>query len=116
MRPSFRGLVQVKFVLAPYLEHQTEMTELMRSTLVDWLVEVQETFELNHETLYLAVKLVDDCLSKLELVPRRQLQLLAAAAMFIAAKFDVSVRVKCVKRFSCRFCDAGIDGICDRPR
>ena len=36
----------------------------MRSILVDWLVEVQESFELNHETLYTAVKLMDLYLSK----------------------------------------------------
>ena len=43
---------------------QSDITECMRSILVDWLVEVQESFELNHETLYTAVKLMDLYLSK----------------------------------------------------
>lgn len=54
------------------------------------MVEVQESFELNHETLYLAVKIVDTYLGK-ELVSKDALQLLGAAALLIACKFDVSV-------------------------
>ena len=62
----------------------------MRAILVDWLVEVQENFELNHETLYLAVKMVDLYLSK-KLITREKLQLIGATALFIASKFDVSL-------------------------
>ena len=43
---------------------QKEITDVMRAILVDWLVEVQESFELNHETLYTAVKMTDIYLSK----------------------------------------------------
>ena len=43
---------------------KADITEGMRAILVDWLVEVQESFELNHETLYTAVKLMDLYLSK----------------------------------------------------
>lgn len=59
----------------------------MRSLLVDWMVEIQESFELNHETLYLGVKLVDLYLSKVT-VNKDVLQLVGAAAMFIASKYD----------------------------
>ena len=45
----------------------SDITECMRAILVDWLVEVQESFELNHETLYTAVKLMDLYLSKVGL-------------------------------------------------
>lgn len=62
---------------------------IFRSLLIDWMVEVQESFELNHETLYLAVKIVDTYLGK-ELVSKDALQLLGAAALLIACKFDVS--------------------------
>lgn len=61
----------------------------MRALLVDWMVEVQESFELNHETLYLAVKLVDLFLCR-EMTKKDELQLLGSAALFIASKFDVS--------------------------
>ena len=47
-----------------YMSAQKEITDVMRAILVDWLVEVQESFELNHETLYTAVKMTDIYLSK----------------------------------------------------
>lgn len=69
----------------------------MRALLVDWMVEVQESFELNHETLYLAVKLVDLFLTRSskmqpeeQYLTKEELQLLGASALFISAKFDVS--------------------------
>ena len=68
--------------------------QTFRSLLIDWMVEVQESFELNHETLYLAVKIVDTYLGK-ELVSKDALQLLGAAALLIACKFDVSFFFYC---------------------
>ena len=41
-------------MIEPYICRQPDLTSQMRAVLVDWLVEVQENFELNHETLYLA--------------------------------------------------------------
>lgn len=55
---------------------------------MDWLVEIQENFELNHETLYLAVKLTDVYLSRVP-VGKDVLQLVGATSVFIASKFDV---------------------------
>lgn len=75
------------FLVSKYLERQEELSVGMRSVLVDWMVEVQENFELNHETLYLAVKSVDRYLS-LQPCSKAKLQLLGATALFVAAKFD----------------------------
>ena len=55
---------------------QPEVTKMMRAILVDWLVEVQESFELNHETLYTAVKILDIYMS-MEAVPKENLQLVS---------------------------------------
>lgn len=77
------------FPIGDYIEKQVCLSTWMRSLLVDWMVEVQESFELNHETLYLAVKLVDLYLTKVT-VGKETLQLLGAASLFIASKFDVS--------------------------
>lgn len=66
---------------------QADITEGMRAILVDWLVEVQESFELNHETLYTAVKLMDLYLSKV-FVTKEDLQLIGATACLIACKID----------------------------
>ncbi|XP_078268548.1 G2/mitotic-specific cyclin-B3 [Rhinoraja longicauda] len=76
-----------KFVLKGYMEKQPDLNIEMRAILVDWMVEIQENFELNHETLYLAVKLVDHFLSKVVCM-RETLQLLGSTAILIAAKFD----------------------------
>lgn len=69
------------------MDSQVCLTRWMRSLLVDWMVEIQESFELNHETLYLGVKLVDLYLSKMT-VSKETLQLVGAAAMFVASKYD----------------------------
>lgn len=69
------------------MNDQPELSKWMRSLLVDWMVEVQESFELNHETLYLAVKIVDTYLGK-ERVTKDSLQLLGAASLLIACKYD----------------------------
>jgi len=65
-----------------------ECTPNMRAILVDWLVEVQENFELYHETLYLGVKLVDRYLQAVPKTGKDKLQLVGAAAMMIACKIE----------------------------
>lgn len=76
-----------QFRIPSYISAQNEITEGMRAILVDWLVEVQESFELNHETLYTAVKLTDLYLSKKQ-VKKEDLQLIGATACLIASKVD----------------------------
>ena len=67
---------------------QPKINANMRAILIDWLVEVQENFELYHETLYLSVKIVDHYLEKNN-IERDQLQLLGATAVFLACKIEV---------------------------
>lgn len=76
-----------KFVLPNYMITQSSLNAEMRAILIDWLVEVQENFELFHETLYLAVKMTDHYLSKTP-VHREMLQLVGSTAMLIASKFE----------------------------
>ncbi len=66
---------------------QPDITEVMRSILVDWMVEVQESFELNHETLYTGVKMIDLYLSTVQ-VKKEELQLIGATACLIACKVN----------------------------
>ncbi|XP_076962543.1 G2/mitotic-specific cyclin-B3 [Callospermophilus lateralis] len=75
------------FILIKYMDKQTDINSDMRAILVDWLVEVQMTFEICHETLYLAVKLVDHYLMK-AVCQKDKLQLLGSTAFLIAAKFE----------------------------
>ncbi|XP_046724456.1 G2/mitotic-specific cyclin-B3-like isoform X2 [Silurus meridionalis] len=55
--------------------------------IFDYLRYREENFELNHETLYLAVKVTDHYLSVTE-VMRESLQLIGSTAMLLAAKFE----------------------------
>lgn len=66
------------------MRKQLDITHSMRSILIDWMVEVAEEYKLERETLCLAVTYVDRFLS-LMAVARGKLQLVGAAAMFIAA-------------------------------
>ncbi|KAM9437660.1 G2/mitotic-specific cyclin-B3-like [Salvelinus alpinus] len=76
-----------KFVLKDYMNSQPDLNKDMRGILVDWMVELQENFELNHETLYLAVKLTDHYLA-CSVIMRESLQLIGSTAMLIASKFE----------------------------
>ncbi|KAM7377039.1 hypothetical protein PAMA_013700 [Pampus argenteus] len=76
-----------KFVLSNYMPEQPSLNPEMRAILIDWLVEVQENFELYHETLYLAVKMTDHYLSHTP-VHRDTLQLVGSTTMLIASKFE----------------------------
>ncbi|XP_015687973.1 G2/mitotic-specific cyclin-B3 [Protobothrops mucrosquamatus] len=75
------------FLLPDYMKSQPDITMDMRAILVDWMVEVQENFELTHETLYLAVKLMDHYLVKVGAM-RDKLQLIGSTAILIASKFE----------------------------
>jgi G2/mitotic-specific cyclin-B3 len=90
------------YKIKDYMNEQPELSKWMRSLLVDWMVEVQESFELNHETLYLAVKIVDSYLGR-ERVTKDSLQLLGAAALLIACKYDVSFLIKQFENFHNKF-------------
>jgi len=68
--------------------HQPQVTPAMRAILMDWLVEVQQNFELHHETLYIAVKLTDRFLEH-EPIEKERLQLLGATAVLVASKYEV---------------------------
>ncbi|CAH1389381.1 unnamed protein product [Nezara viridula] len=75
------------FKINDYMCKQTSINKSMRALLIDWMVEIQENFELNHETLYLAVKIVDLYLSKVK-IQKEDLQLVGCASLFIASKYD----------------------------
>lgn len=51
--------LEVKFSLKDKVLDGTKITSKMRSTLVDWLVDVHQNFNLELETLHLSVSLVD---------------------------------------------------------
>lgn len=69
------------------MERQDELNGMMRSILVDWLVEVHTKFRLQPETLYLCVNIIDRYLCK-RIVERGNLQLVGVTALLIACKYE----------------------------
>lgn len=72
---------------ACYMKKQQDITNSMRCILVDWLVEVSEEYSLHRETLFLAINYIDRFLSTMA-VQRGKLQLVGAASMFLASKYE----------------------------
>lgn len=70
-----------------YMKKQPDITLSMRCILVDWLVEVAEEYKLHRETLFLAVNYIDRFLSQMSVL-RGKLQLVGAASMFLASKYE----------------------------
>ncbi|KAJ0456454.1 putative cyclin domain-containing protein [Helianthus annuus] len=75
------------------LTQQSDINEKMRAILIDWLIEVHHKFDLQHETLFLTVNLIDRFLATQSVV-RKKLQLVGLVAMLLACKYEeVSVPV-----------------------
>ena len=62
-------------------------TREMRTTLIDWLLQVHLRYHMLPETLWIAVNIVDRFLS-LRVVSLIKLQLVGVTAMFVAAKYE----------------------------
>ncbi|WFD05275.1 hypothetical protein MVES1_000604 [Malassezia vespertilionis] len=85
---------------------QPELHWFMRPYLVDFLVEIHQSFRLRPETLYLTMNMVDRYVSK-RIVYKRHYQLVGCAALLIAAKFEDSKdRVPTVNELSQMCCNA----------
>jgi hypothetical protein len=82
---------QKVFKVTDYFGAQRKFEPKDRALNVDWLVQIQETFEYNHETMYLAVKIMDLYISQLppNTLVKSAFQLTACVAVFIAAKVEV---------------------------
>lgn len=70
-----------------YMKRQIDISDKMRSILLDWLAEVHYKFKLVPETLFLAVNYLDRFLER-ETVQRSQLQLVGIVALELACKFE----------------------------
>ncbi|ODN92804.1 cyclin [Cryptococcus wingfieldii CBS 7118] len=70
-----------------YMDFQTEIEWTMRTTLIDWLLQVHLRYHMLPETLWIAVNIVDRFLS-VRVVSLVKLQLVGVTAMFIAAKYE----------------------------
>ncbi|XP_037898336.1 G2/mitotic-specific cyclin-B3-like [Glossina fuscipes] len=91
---------EAEFSIDDYMKRQVHLSKSMHALLVDSMVEIQETFELSQETLYLSMKVVDFFLCK-AVIKKDKLQLLGVSALLIASKFIEgtfpSVKLCCVR-------------------
>lgn len=88
------------------MDAQPELRWFMRPYLVDFLIEIHQTFRLRPETLFLTMNVVDRYVSK-RIVYKRHYQLVGCAALLIAAKFEDSKdRVPTVADLSQMCCNA----------
>lgn len=79
---------QLKHAAKPlYMRKQVDVNASMRAILVDWLVEVSEEYKLTPQTLFLTINYIDRFLSCMSVL-RGKLQLVGAACMLVAAKFE----------------------------
>jgi hypothetical protein len=92
--PAFTTLclLENKAVLAPQvtpflLESKPLLFSMYRKILCDWLVDVQGEYQLSIETLHTAFLLIDRCMQLKKEIPTKDIQLLGATCLFVAAKF-----------------------------
>jgi len=70
-----------------YMGKSQKLSEAIRSTLVDWLIQIHYNFKLLEESLFLTVNIIDRYLSK-NTLSKDQVQLVGVAAMLIATKYE----------------------------
>ena len=88
------------------MDAQPELRWYMRPYLVDFIVEIHQTFRLRSETLFLTMNIVDRYVSK-RIVYKRHYQLVGCAALLIAAKFeDAKDKVPLVSELAQMCCNA----------
>ena len=75
-------------LVKPFMEQQVDINKKTRSIVVDWLIEVHHTFQLQPLTLWLTVNIMDRYLMCVHSKMRSELQLIGFAAMFISCKYE----------------------------
>jgi hypothetical protein len=81
------GLQESSMPNPRYMDHQSEIEWSMRTTLIDWLLQVHARYHMLPETLWIAINIVDRFLSN-RVVSLLKFQLVGVTAMFVAAKYE----------------------------
>ena len=66
----------------------------MRTTLIDWLLQVHMRYHMLPETLWIAINIIDRFLSN-RVVSLVKFQLVGVTAMFVAAKYEEIMAPRC---------------------
>ncbi|XP_047333529.1 G2/mitotic-specific cyclin S13-7-like [Impatiens glandulifera] len=85
---TFYKEIEEETQVKDYIKSLPEMSVKKRAILVDWLIEVQQKFELTMETLYLTINIMDRFLSSEPKTERDEFQLVGIGAMLMASKYE----------------------------
>lgn len=70
-----------------YMSKQKEIDETMRSTLIDWIIQIHYNFKMLPETLFLTVNIIDRYWGKHQ-IKKKEVQLVGIAAILISSKYE----------------------------
>ncbi|XP_025201193.1 G2/mitotic-specific cyclin-B2 [Melanaphis sacchari] len=90
-KPIFTYMMTLEdqYIIKPdYLANHKYITASNRSVVVDWLVEVQQEFQIMQESLYTAVGILDRYLQEDQNVARNKLQLIGATSLLLGCKYE----------------------------
>ncbi len=65
---------------------RNDVTDKMRQILIDWLVDVHQSFQLKEETLHLAVLYLEEFQSQ-RIISKENYQLVGITCLWIASKY-----------------------------
>jgi hypothetical protein len=74
-----------------YIRNHPTIEPIMRSILLDWLMEVSYQFRFKRNTYHCSVMLIDLYMSIVQNIPPTMLQLVGVVCLCIAAKNEVSI-------------------------
>jgi cyclin B len=70
-----------------YMSLQQKIDETIRSTLIDWLIQIHYNFKLLPETLFLTVNSIDRYFSLFQ-IQKRDVQLVGISALLMVTKYE----------------------------
>ena len=73
--------------IKPKFKNHFDITDIHRTILVDWLINVHLYFKLSDECLYLSIKLIDSFLARTINFTKNKLQLLGICSLQISSKY-----------------------------
>ena len=73
--------------IKPNFNNHSDITDIHRTILVDWLINVHLYFKLTDECLYLSIKLIDIFLARTNNFTKNKLQLLGICSLQISSKY-----------------------------
>ncbi|KAL7592364.1 hypothetical protein Lser_V15G32029 [Lactuca serriola] len=82
----FHKLVENETMVNDYMHTQPKMTEKKRESLINWIIEARDAFDLMNETVYLTINIIDIFLAS-KTAANRELRCVGVVAMFIASKY-----------------------------